>query len=367
MVLVMRTTMKNHVEGGEDYPTSMQSHTSHRKDDHRHAEDNEEMVSKGSKMKCMVTRVKSRTLVGRWFALLYLLAALVVLNHVLWNNKVTRPLPAKEGEVSISSSSNTICTEKASFRPRPKGVSKKQYKRVLDSESVFQYIIEKLKADAGAPVTLMYGSMLHEFRNGTGPCVQCNFNDKDLDIGVFAQHFPLVIAMSEDIQKKFGYKLEFVDRGYLMMVFLPENQKRVTSNQKRVVNGHQIDIYGFECNRPRAGLVYQPWMKQAFAMDAFLPLGKHKTIPYNHDDIEQITKDGHQPACVYMPFNPPCLLENLYGSDFMTPREGRGVTGGSNHARLDAFNNPDCKPSSLSSADREASKTQQSLWCGSKY
>jgi hypothetical protein len=89
----------------------------------------------------------------------------------LWNNKVTRPLPAKEGEVSISSSSNTICTEKASFRPRPKGVSKKQYKRVLDSESVFQYIIEKLKADADAPVTLMYGSMLHEFRNGTGPCV----------------------------------------------------------------------------------------------------------------------------------------------------------------------------------------------------
>jgi hypothetical protein len=101
-------------------------------------------------------------------------------------------------------------------------------------------------------------------------------------------------------------------------------------------------------------------------MDAFLPLGKHKTIPYNHDDIEQITKDGHQPAYIYMPFNPPCLLENLYGSDFMTPREGRGVTGGSNHARLDAFNNPDCKPSSLSLADREASKTQQSLWCGSK-
>jgi len=77
---------------------------------------------------------------------------------------------------------------------------------VSEAENITAYIAKEL-SKIGAPVSLMYGTMLHEYRNGTGPCVQANYKDKDFDIAVFAQHFFHILAMADNIEKKFGWHL----------------------------------------------------------------------------------------------------------------------------------------------------------------
>ena len=239
-----------------------------------------------------------------------------------------------------------VCTKEASYRPRPEGLSAKQYKQVISAEDISAYIVKNLNT-IGAPVSLMYGTMLHEYRNGTGPCVQANFNDKDFDIAVFAQHFPLVLAMADDIEKKFGWKLKpgnvFKER--LFMVFLP-------SNQHKAGKGHQIDVYGFEIHRPSNGLIYFPWDEVTVAMDAFLPLEKHKMPAYDDGTSREVfLSSGEERPHFYMPFNPSCLLANMYGADFMTPKKGHFI-------RKVAYDDPNCVQMKLTSAQQQELERQ---------
>lgn len=72
---------------------------------------------------------------------------------------------------------------------RPMDVSKIQFKRVLEAEHVVAYIVREMDK-MGAPVSFMFGSVLHEYRNGTGNCVEFNMRDKDVDIIVLPEDFP---------------------------------------------------------------------------------------------------------------------------------------------------------------------------------
>ena len=121
--------------------------------------------------------------------------------------------------------------------------------------------------------------------------------------------------MADDIQKKFGWKLHHVSEEKLFLIFLP-------SGLKISGKAHQIDVYGFECNRPSKGLINFPWDNVTVSMNAFLPLMKHKKIPAEQQHF-------------YVPFNPPCLLANMYGGDFMTPKKGHFI-------REIAYDDPKC-------------------------
>jgi hypothetical protein len=218
---------------------------------------------------------------------------------------------------------------------------------VSEAENVIAYITKELSI-IGAPVSLMYGTMLHEYRNGTGPCVQANFKDKDFDIAVFGQHFFHILAMADNIKKKFGWHLKFVDEEKLFLNFLPKNQRRVS-------RGFQIDVYGFECNHPNKGLIHFPWDGVTLAMNSFLPLAKHKTLAY--DDTKSgknSTTPGGERTYFYMPLNPKCLLANMYGADFMTPKKGHFI-------RKIAYNDPDCGQIDLTSAQQEELERQLSF------
>ena len=238
-----------------------------------------------------------------------------------------------------------VCTKVASYRPRPGDVSVLQYTQVFKAEYVTAYIVKKL-SKIGAPVSLMYGTLLHEYRNGTGPCVRANFKDKDFDIAVFAQHFPHVLAMADNIKKEFGWKLKFVNKERLVLILLPPNQLRVSV-------GSQIDVYGFECNRPSKVLIHFPWDRVTVAMSAFLPLSKHK-LPAYDDTSRKVSTPGGERPYFHMPFNPPCLLANLYGADFMTPRKGHLI-------RQVAYDDPECVRMTLTLAQEEELKRQLSF------
>ena len=215
----------------------------------------------------------------------------------------------------------------------------------MSAQEILAYIIQKLD-NVGAPVTLMFGTLLHEYRNGTGPCFQGNFHDKDLDIAVFAQHIPLVIALADDILKKFQWKLKVKNEKDKILVFTAKGQGAVG-------RGYQIDIYGLECNTPTKGLLYSPWQKARYAMNALLPFVKYKTIPY--DNATHIPNSEQHLQFVHMPYNPKCFLQNLYGDDFMIPRKGTGNSDGVDPKYL--YNRPKCGQL-LSSAEQKELERQ---------
>jgi len=88
-------------------------------------------------------------------------------------------------------------------------------------------------------------------------------------------------------------------------------------------------------------------------MDALLPFVKYKTIPY--DNAKNITNSKQHQQCVHMPYNPKCLLENLYGIDFMIPRKGRVNSDGGDPRHV--YNRPKCEQL-LSSAEQKELERQ---------
>ena len=53
--------------------------------------------------------------------------------------------------------------------------------------------------EVNAPVTLLWGSALHKFRNGTGKCVQPTFEDDNIDLDVFKKCFHYVVSLIDEI------------------------------------------------------------------------------------------------------------------------------------------------------------------------
>lgn len=232
------------------------------------------------------------------------------------------------------------CTKEASVWPKPDTLSSNKYESVVLAEEVLGFIITKLD-EIDAPVTLMFGTALHEFRNGTGgPCLRPKYNDKDFDIAVFPEHFRYITTFQTEILHKFGWQFMLNDR---------RRQKLFTTIQPVAPMGEyfQIDIYGFFCNESN-DLIFFPWDMVTIARNTFLPLRKHKLIlPQNSTVIGATNATGtstyrNNPG-FYMPYDPPCLLQNIYGSDYMTPKSGTSSQAkwGSVNGRP-AYDNPKC-------------------------
>ena len=240
-------------------------------------------------------------------------------------NSLTNTFPACEKEMQTAAELEHL---------RPMDVSKIQYKRVLEAEHIVAYIVQEMDK-MGAPVFLMFGSMLHEYRNDTGHCVEYNMRDKDVDIGVLPEHFPKLFGLIDDIKAKFGWKVLVRDDKRLFLMFAPHDLEEQST-------GFQIDIYSFHRDHPQEGLLHFPWDRLTFEMDLFFPLVKYKstaspnfgvTMNETENEIARINNstrsstsddDSHVPGVVkyHMPANVPCLLAKMYGDDFMTPKSG---------------------------------------------
>lgn len=246
----------------------------------------------------------------------------------------------KEEELLLNTNS---CTKDKSIPPFPsrKILSLKKYERIKEAERVVAYIAGKL----GTPISLMFGTLLHEFRNGTGPCVRYNLMDKDFDIVVFETHFHDIIVMTEEIQTLFGWKVKYVNEERLFLMLFPGDQ-----NIRNLWLTFQIDVYGFRADHPRNGLIHFPWSNVTVAVDAFLPLVKHKAIA--SDDGKHVSSQKPQLHYYYRPFNPSCVLANVYGSDFMTPKNTKLF-----HQK--AFDDPKCDRSTLK--DEEKTELERQL------
>lgn len=232
----------------------------------------------------------------------------------------------------ITSNTFPPCEKGQSEHIRPRDVSKIQYKRVLQAEHVVAYIVREMDK-MGAPVTIMFGSVLHEYRNGTGDCVEYNMRDKDFDVVVLPEDFPKLFRLIDNIEAQFGWHVitRIDERLYLM--FGP-------GGMKHPGYGFQIDLYSFHRDQPEKGLLYFPWDKVSFEMDLFFPLVKYKSIASMIGVNETENKSSNSarasdsmeshvvtPVHYYMPANVPCLLAKMYGDDFMTPKLGPGNKG----------------------------------------
>ena len=134
--------------------------------------------------------------------------------------------------------------------------------------AIADFIVTELHK-VNAPVTLLWGSALHEFRNGTGNCVQPNFEDDDIDLGVFKEHFHYVVSLKDEIEEKFSWKVTYRFSDHFLYI-MPDGQK--------VKNGFQVDVYSFQANHPTKGFVSFHWDKKIVALNALLPLVKHKPV-----------------------------------------------------------------------------------------
>ncbi len=237
-----------------------------------------------------------------------------------------------------------ICTKAASFHPRPDDIITETKDYRLDKvEKVMQYIIEKLDT-IGAPVSLMYGTLLHEYRNGSGPCVQLHSYDKYFAIALFEMHFYEFAAVSKEIKEIFNWDIRYIQKKDLFMILAPPSQK--------AGKGFQINVYGFKSNHPRKGLMYFPWDKVTVSMDAFLPIVKYKTIVYDDDVAMKLKTEGDRHRLYYyIPFDVPCLLSNMYGPDFMTPQKGLFI-------RRAAYDNPICDARECTVAEQKELERQ---------
>ena len=202
----------------------------------------------------------------------------------------------------------------------------------------------------------MFGTALHEYRNGTGNCVQPYFKEDDFDIGVFSHHFHYVVLLIDKIEKKFGWKGLYgntVSKRWkdTFLCFLPPGQK--------IKRGFQIDVYALKVDQPREGLIDFSWDKIRVDKNALLPLVRHKPVMSLN---ETAAADDASVPYYYMPYNIQCYLTNLYGETYMTPQPGVKVKHGSDRTG-DRFNNPPC---GRELSDHDLVELQQQMYFSNK-
>lgn len=245
------------------------------------------------------------------------------------------------------------------------------------ADEILSYLVTKFN-EIDAPIILMYGTMLHEFRNHTistnetDPCLRPNDRDKDFDIAIFPMHFPYVDnVLKDEISKKFGWTFQSSDRmkQNLFGTIVPNNNKGYGKK-------FQIDVYGFHCSASN-DFIHFPWDVVTVSKNAFLPVVRHKSLlpiddyriaaantttitnDSTNQTIQQNINNNH--PVIYMPYNPTCLLTNIYGSDFMTPKKGKTSQAkyGSEHGRA-AHGNPECN-ATLTEAEQTELERQLSF------
>ena len=271
----------------------------------------------------------------------------------------------------IHSSTIPQCTKEAYNN----STYKSNWNLVNQADEILSYLVTKF-TEIDAPIILMFGTMLHEFRNHTipnetDPCLRPNDLDKDFDIAIFPMHFPYIDnVLKDEISKKFGWTFQSTDSDRI-----PMKQNlfgTIVPNNRRYGKKFQIDVYGFHCSASN-DLIHFPWDVVTISKDGFLPVKRHKALlpidEYRSSDtlntnstiqtIQQNSNNNH--PVIYMPYNPTCLLTNIYGSDFMTPKQGKSSQAkfGSQHGRQ-AHGNPDCN-STLTEAEQTELERQLSF------
>mmetsp|Transcript_25080 Transcript_25080/g.28086 ORF Transcript_25080/g.28086 Transcript_25080/m.28086 type:complete len:710 (-) Transcript_25080:158-2287(-) len=222
------------------------------------------------------------------------------------------------------------CTPEDQHRDRPEDIKESHYEKVRKAEEIFAYIVTELHK-FGAPVTLLFGTALHEYRNGTGNCVQPYFKEDDFDIGVFSQHFHYVVLLIDKVEEKFGWKVHYEGkRKDTFLYFSPPKQK--------LKGGFQVDVYALKVDKPREGLMDFDWDGIRIEKHALLPLVKHKPVVSSNETTA--AADGSVPF-YYMPYNPHCYLTNLYGETYMTPQRGKKLKR-SRTIKGNNYNSPPC-------------------------
>ena len=252
---------------------------------------------------------------------------------------------------------------------------KSNWNLVNQADEILSYIITKFN-EIDAPIILMFGTMLYEFRNHTctnetDPCLRPNDRDKDFDVAIFPMHFPYINnVLKDEISKKFGWTFQSSDltKQRLFGTFTPGS---CFPHCK-----FQIDVYGFHCSASN-DLIHFPWDLLTISKNALLPVKRHKSLlpidDYKTPDISTTTTNtssGNQTKqqnsnnnhpVIYMPYNPTCLLTNIYGSDFMTPKTGKTSQAkyGSEHGRQ-SHGNPECN-ATLTEAEQTELERQLSF------
>jgi Membrane transporters of cations and cationic drugs len=235
------------------------------------------------------------------------------------SNSLFQPL------TELRRNSNQTCSRQAMHRKRPDGIRLLRYERVEAANEILAYITETIKEKSGAPVAIAYGSMLHEYRSGYGPCIMLNFDDKDVDILVFPKQFQMILAMDEYLRETWKWQIHTDYKDDLFLFIRPMNDKRKNRSYSRLV--FQIDVYSFMCNHEQNMLEF-PYDNHKLTMQGVLPLLPYKTImtdwnhkSSNHDSTAVVSKQVSQEVYMHVPFDATCYLSNMYGSDFMTPKE----------------------------------------------
>eukprot|EP00977_Amphora_coffeiformis_P029195 scaffold39290_cov298-Amphora_coffeaeformis.AAC.1 len=228
---------------------------------------------------------------------------------------------------------------------------------IANGLDIMSYIVTQLEEQHGVPVAITYGTVLHEIRSATDKknkknCFRPHPTDKDIDLVVFQRHWDLVMNMEKNISETFGWTMRGKENHFVRIIPLADNKiwKEFPANEK-----FQIDVYGFQCNAMDP-FVYFPKDDLTTRKEVFLPWKPYKRVTTTTRKHSENTSLG---TTFYMPFDPECFLANIYGSDFMTPRDTAFY-------RNQAYDNPVCQNNVRlddSSEQREALE-RQLLFCG---
>lgn len=225
----------------------------------------------------------------------------------------------------------------------------RQLRKIQKGQKILKYIVEQLST-VDAPVAIMYGTLLHELRKGEGDCIIPRTSDKDFDIAVFEQHFPLVAAMKDEIYERFGFEVYLKESNHLFLTIKPHGQA--------IGKGFQIDVYGFKCD-VKNELIYLPWDHVALRMQDFLPLRRYKTVPLPENINVKKDALANFPS-ISIPYNPRCIVTSLYGPSYMTPME-KGAYSLNKQGFLAAKDYSVCQIESTTSSDIQEFFRQRSF------
>ena len=236
------------------------------------------------------------------------------------------------------------------------GMSDIKYNRTITAIRILEFLSAKFE-QKNAPIAINFGSALHEFREGKS-CYAHRIGDKDVDITVLEAHFPLIHDLNEELRERFGWSVhsssEMNSRLFATIKPLDDGRR----NGLPDANSFNIDFYGFKCNAEE-NTVWFPWDQITTRINALLPLKKHGA-PISKQLYDGVDYDWvASKSFVYIPSDPACLLENIYGPDFRTPMNTKYYVSY-------AVDKPICKSPDLDASERLEFLRQLMLCSGCK-
>jgi hypothetical protein len=188
---------------------------------------------------------------------------------------------------------------------KPDDMSDIKYNQIMTAQRVLEFIAAKYEEEH-APISINFGSALHEIREGK-LCFVPRITDKDIDITVLEAHFLLIFKLEKELKERFCWTITQGDEMKQRMVAtirpLDDSRKSGLPNK----NTFQIDFYCFRCDA-ESNTVWFPWDR--ITTKSMLSCRSRSTHLFPSSQFS-----------IYMPADPACLLENIYGPDFRTPMD----------------------------------------------